>query len=140
MNELRIGVVGYCPPSRFDKAEAIRMIREAYNKIDIQNPNILKVVVSGLTNIGVPALAYKEAVQRGWRTAGIACEKANEYECFPVDEKIIIGNEWGDESQTFLKSIDVLLRIGMGRQSIKETVGMKAKGKPVFEYDLPALK
>src|SRR3989338_7335910 len=134
MNELRIGVVGYCPPSRFDKAEAIRMIREAYNKIDIQNPNMLKVVVSGLTNIGVPALAYKEAVQRGWRTAGITCEKANEYECFPVDEKIIIGNEWGDESQTFLKSIDVLLRIGMGRQSIKETVGMKAKGKPVFEY------
>lgn len=139
-NELRIGVVGYCPPSRFDKTEAMRMIREAYDKIDMQNPRLSKAVVSGLTNVGVPALAYKEAVQRGWRTIGIACEKANEYECFPVDEKTIIGIEWGDESQTFLKSIDILVRIGIGKQSVMESEGMKAKGKPVFEYDLPVLK
>lgn len=140
MNELRIGVVGYCPPSKFDKAEAMRMIRSAYDKIGMQNPNMPKTIVSGLTNAGVPALAYKEAAARGWRTAGIACEKASEYKCFPVDEKIIAGNDWGDESQTFLNSIDVLIRVGIGKQSIRETEGMKAKGKPVFEYDLPALK
>lgn len=138
-NELRIGVVGYSS-QRFDKAEAMRMIREAYDKIDAQNPRLSKAVVSGLTNVGIPALAYQEAVQRGWRTIGIACEKANEYECFPVDEKTIIGIEWGDESQTFLKSIDVLVKVGGGKQSVMETAGMKARGKQVFEYDLPALK
>ena len=115
MNEVRIGVVGYCPPSRFDKAEAMRMIKDAYDKIGLQNPDAPKKVVSGLTNVGVLALAYKEAIVRGWKTAGIACSKANEYECFPVDEKVIVGNEWGEESQTFLNSIDVLVRVGGGQ-------------------------
>ncbi|HLD37442.1 MAG TPA: hypothetical protein VJA86_02555, partial [Candidatus Nanoarchaeia archaeon] len=69
-------------------------------------------------------------------TAGIACSKANEYECFPVDEKVIVGNEWGEESQTFLNSIDVLVRVGGGSQSKREILEAKANGKPVFEYDL----
>lgn len=135
MNEVRIGVVGYSA-QRFDKAEAMKMIIDAYDKIDLQNPDVPKKVVSGLTNVGMPALAYKEAAARGWKTAGIACSKANEYECFPVDEKIIVGNDWGEESQAFLNSIDVLVRVGGGNQSKRETLEAKTSGKPVFEYDL----
>lgn len=138
-NELKIGVAGYSA-QRFDIQEAQRMLREAYDQIDSQHPEISKAVVSGLTNIGIPALAYREAVSRGWRTVGIACSKASEYECFPVDERIIVGSEWGEESPRFLQTLDVLVRVGGGGQAKRETAEIKALGKPVFEYDLPAIK
>ncbi len=139
MDALKIGVVGYSA-QKFDEPEAIRMLREAYDSIDAQYSDKQKVVVSGLTDIGVPALAYREAQNRGWRTVGIACSKAREYACFSVDEEIIIGSEWGEESPTFLDSIDVLIRVGGGNQSKRETAETISRGKPVFEYELPALK
>src|SRR3989344_5592363 len=110
-NGLRIGVTGYSA-QKFDVAEATRMLKEAYDVLDRQYINRQKSVVSGLTDLGIPGLAYREAQLRGWRTVGIACSKAEEYECFPVNERVIVGDEWGQESETFLNSIDVLLRIG----------------------------
>lgn len=89
-----------------------------------------------MTNIGIPALAYQEAIKRNWKTIGIACTKASEYDLFPVDKKIIIGNEWGDESETFIDSIDILIRIGGGKQSLKETEIFKTLNKLVIEFDL----
>ncbi len=137
--ELRIGVVGYCPPSRFDGDEALRMLREAYDILDEEYPLAEKTVVSGLTDVGVLALAYREASDRGWRTVGIAPSKSAEYDCFPVDKAVIIGDEWGDESPTFLDAIDVLVRVGGGAQSLREAAEMRARGKRVIEYDLPRL-
>lgn len=137
MKEIRIGVVGYSPPTKFDETEATRILNKAYDNIERQYAGKPKAVVSGLTNFGIPALAYREAVLRNWRTVGIACSKAKSLECFPVDEEQIIGKEWGDESSTFLKSLDVLIRVGGGKQSIKETFEFKKTGRPVFEYDLP---
>lgn len=136
MDEIRIGVVGYSA-QKFDEIEAARFLREAYDNIDSCYTGRSKAVVSGLTDLGIPALAYRGAKERGWRTVGIACPKAGEYTCFPVDEKIIIGSEWGDESQTFLNSIDVLVRVGGGKQAMRETAEFRGKGKPVIEYDLP---
>ncbi len=138
-NKLRIGVVGYCPPTKFDEKEARRMIIDAYNKIEAQYPTILKVVISGLTNVGVLKIAYEEAIKRNWKTVGIACNKAMEHELFPVDEKIIAGDNWGDESPTFLSNIDIIVRIGVGKQSIVETEEAKKFGKLAFEYNLPVL-
>lgn len=132
----RIGVVGYSARG-FDEAKALILLKTAYDTIEHEFPSSTKVVVSGLTDVGIPAVAYREAVQRGWRTVGIASAKAMEYRLFPVDERIIVGNEWGDESPTFLQSIDVLVRIGGGIQSLAESYQMKQSGKPVFEYDLP---
>lgn len=139
MGELRIGVVGYSA-QKFDEAEARRMIIEAYDTFDARYLDKSKVVVSGLTDLGIPALAYREAVRRGWRTVGIACSKAANYDCFSVDERIIVGNNWGDESPTFLDSIDVLVRVGGGNQSMNETAEMRTRSKPIIEYDLPAQK
>lgn len=135
MLELKIGVVGYSA-QKFDESEAIKLLKEAYDFLDQQYTDRCKVIVSGLTDLGIPALAYREAVQRGWKTIGIACSKAYDYECFPVDEKILVGDDWGDESQTFLDSIDVLVRVGGGKQAIKETTEMKSRGKQVIEYNL----
>jgi hypothetical protein len=89
-----------------------------------------------LTDIGVPAIAYRESVKRGWKTIGIACEKANEYKQFSCDQKIIIGKEWGDESDEFISMIDILVKIGGGKQSTEECKKAKAKGIKVIEYDL----
>ena len=144
--EARIGVVGYSA-QKFDEAEATRLLRRAFNGIDYGFDRRFYfgpvAVVSGLTDLGIPALAYREAVSRGWRTIGIACSKAVEYPCFPVDKRIIVGDNWGDESPTFLNSIDFLVRVGGGKQAMREAAEFrKMKGNREFavaEYDLPAL-
>ena len=135
MGELRIGVVGYSGQP-FDHDKGRQLLDEAYDQLEARYPDQAKAVVSGLTDVGIPALAYRAAVERGWRTVGIACAKASKYECFPVDEKHIIGQNWGDESSTFLASIDILVRVGGGKQALQETADMKAEGRPVLEYDL----
>ena len=139
--KLRIGVVGYCPPTKFNETKAKEMISEAYDRLDCANPYRNKIIVSGLTNVGILKLSYEEAQRRNWKTAGIACKKAYDFKdnWFPVDEEpIIVGENWGDESPTFLDSIEVLVRVGGGKQSLSEIAEMKSRGKQVIEYNLPA--
>ena len=139
IKELRIGVVGYSG-QKFNTIKALNLIRKAYDNINSLYPKESKTIVSGLSNLGIPAIAFREAIKRKWRTVGISCSKASKFTCFPVDEKIITGTEWSEESPVFLNSIDILVRVGGGNQSITETAEMKRRGKPVFEYDLPAKK
>lgn len=115
------------------------MIIDAYDKVAAQFPNHEIVIVSGLTNVGVLKIAYEEAKIRKWRTVGIACKRAEEHPLFHVDEKIIVGENWGDESPGFIEAIDGIIRIGTGKQSVRETELVKGKGLPSFEYDLPVL-
>lgn len=139
MKEFNVGVVGYCPPTKFDEVEARILVVDAYSRIQDQFGDREIVIVSGLTNVGVLAIAYAEATKRGWQTVGIACERAREHPHYPVDEKIIVGENWGDESTTFLAELDAIVRIGVGKQSIREAEVIKNKGLPTFEYDLPVL-
>jgi len=139
MKEIKIGVVGYCPPTRFDETKARQMVCEAYSKLQAMFPEDTITIVSGLTNVGVLAIAYEEADRRGWKTVGVACRKAMEHPLYAVDEKIIEGENWGDESSTFLTLLDGMIRVGGGKQSLRETEVIKAAGKPVIEYELPAL-
>jgi hypothetical protein len=133
---MKIGIIGYSA-QKFDEDKA----REIINMLYDSNKNIPNItIVSGLTNIGIPKIAYEEAVKRDWKTVGIACEKANDYEIFPVDKKIIVGDDWGDESNTFLNSIDVLVKIGGGEQSKKEFEHAKEMGLKVFEFSLESKK
>ncbi|KYK27107.1 hypothetical protein AYK26_00205 [Euryarchaeota archaeon SM23-78] len=141
--KLRLGVVGYCPPAKFDVKKAEALVNQGYNRVVADFPDTENTVVSGLTNVGVLKIAYEQAKRRGWRTAGVACEKVYEFQdnWFPVDEKpVIIGENWGDESQTFLETIDVLLRVGGGIQSIREAIQTRAMGKPVYEYELEKIE
>ncbi|MFY9222919.1 MAG: hypothetical protein WAQ98_09630 [Blastocatellia bacterium] len=137
LNELRVGVVGYSS-KQFDLQLASQLIKNAFDKVDKEYANHKKIIISGLTDLGIPSLAYKEACKRRWKTIGIACSKATEHKCFPVDKKIIVGTQWGEESATFLDLIDILIRVGGGEQAKKETDLMKKKGKLVIEYDLVA--
>jgi hypothetical protein len=141
--DLRIGVVGYCPPTKFDEKKALDLIRTAYDVISEDFPSYKKTIVSGVTNLGVLKIAYEEGRRRGWKTAGVACRKAFDFRdnWFPLDEEpIIIGNNWGDESETFLKSIDILVRVGGGNQSLDETKRTKILGKRTYEFELPIIK
>ena len=133
MKNLRIGVVGYSD-KKFDITQARKYLVEAFDKIVRRYPDHTFSVVSGLTDLGIPSLAYREATSRGWQTVGIASEKAREFPLFPVDESIISGENWGDESPLFLSSIDILLKIGGGKQSEREFNTFKG---PRIEYSLP---
>ena len=131
-----LGVVGYCPPSRFDEEAARRMVNEGFDKVAATHPNTEINVVSGLTHVGVLGIAYEEAQKRGWRTTGIACKKAQEHRLFPVDEQQIVGENWGDESKTFIASIDGILRVGGGPQSKREVGMVRDKGGETIEFEL----
>ncbi|MCK4260816.1 MAG: hypothetical protein KAX49_17700 [Halanaerobiales bacterium] len=136
MNNLRIGIIGYSA-QRFNKRKARKYIKRVFDFIDKQYIHTWKTVVLGLTDLGIPALAYREAVKKGWQTEGIACDKAFDYLCFPVNRTIIIGVDWGDESKVFLESLNILIRIGGGKQSIREIKMAKdIQHIKIFEYDL----
>ncbi|CAF0713517.1 unnamed protein product [Brachionus calyciflorus] len=131
---INVGVVGYSA-TKFDKLKGANLVKKAFDELEKQfGSNI--AIVSGYTNIGIPALAYQEAAKRGWKTVGIACKRAKNYDCFQCEEVVIVGNKWGDESETFIDYISVLIKIGGGRQSIKELEMAKFKNKIIFEYKL----
>jgi len=129
---MNVGFIGFSS-AKFDESRAKRIIKQVFDKIAKYNPKI----VSGLTNVGIPGLVYAEADKRGLYTIGIACEKANEYECFDVEERVIVGKEWGDESQAFLDEINVLIKIGGGKQSKQE---FKEFSGPKFSFDLKEIE
>ena len=141
---MRIGVVGYSAQA-FDKEEANLLLIEALMEIpEVRDETVwphskIIQIVSGLTQLGIPAIAYSLAKKFSWKTIGIACEKAYKYECFPCDRAHIIGQNWGDESAAFLASIDVLIRIGGGPQSMRECEMAKGLGIPVIVRELAAV-
>lgn len=133
----RIGVVGYSS-AYFDRAEAQKKFETLLSQQVKKAPSGSKIaIVSGLTNVGIPAIAYQVAEEKGYYTVGYACKKAEDFALYPVDDKNIIGSDWGDESDEFLSNIDSLIRIGGGKQSEEETKKAKELGLPVAEKDLP---
>ncbi|MBU0667040.1 MAG: hypothetical protein ABIC91_00920 [Nanoarchaeota archaeon] len=165
MKPVRIGVAGYCPPTKYNKNKALQYLEEAFDKVENDFPDREIIIVSGVTNVGVLAQAYALATKKGYKTGGVTSEKAAEYELFSTTEKpIIVGKEWGAESPVFIHGIDAIkdvdvdpekvfeysghphygldamIRIGLGPQSIRETNMLKSMGKPTYEFDLPKFK
>ncbi len=136
---LAIGVTGYSG-QKFDADRADALLKEALDTVAAAHPGRSYTLLSGLTDVGIPALAYRQAAARGWRTVGVACPKAAEYECYPVDETTIVGSEWGDESETFLARCDVLVRVGGGGQAHREATAFADRGGRVYEYELDAIR
>lgn len=137
MEKLSVGVMGYSG-AKFNKDRAKQLISEAFDQVVKEYPAHKIIIVSGYTNIGIPALAYAEAIKRGWKTIGVACARANDpdSEVFPCDSVFIVGENWGDESATFLEMCQFFIRVGGGKQSLRETAEAKAEGKTVLEYEL----
>jgi hypothetical protein len=123
---MKIGVVGYSA-GKFDPSKATKLLDKGLTKLESGMNEPCEMLVSGWTDMGIPALAYRIARKKGWKTKGIACGKASEYTCFPCDEVDVVGKEWGDESDTFLNDIDAMLRVGGGKQSLEEVEKFKQR-------------
>ena len=106
---LRVGVMGRSVQS-LDEDQARKYLLEAFNPIKAKEGRNVEIV-SGWLWLGIPGVAYEIATAFGWNTVGVACAKAKDYECFPCDRVIIVGDEWGDESEYFLNSIDLLIKV-----------------------------
>jgi len=137
--EMRVGFVGFSG-AKFDEEKAKELIVQAFNKLEEDFEDAELVIVSGLTDMGIPALVYREAATRGYNTVGVACKQAEDCEVYPVDESIIYGKDWGDESEVFLDMLDAFVRVGGGPQSKKELKMAKEKDLPIYEYDLEEIK
>lgn len=134
----RIGVVGPGPDTRFDAQRARALLERALDTIVASVPDSSFEIVAGFTDTGMNAIAYREARRRGYRTAGVACERAKEHPIYPCDRRIIVpGDTWGVESARFLSEIDVLVRIGGGEQSRAEARMAQLRRMPLLEYELP---
>ena len=138
---MKLGIVGYSEGT-FDEDEARRLILLGICHAEMKSNKPVTHVVSGLTDQGVPGLAYHMAADPEYGpmiTVGIACSKASDYPCFPVDDKIIVGKQWGDESDTFLNYIDALVRVGGGKQSLAEAKKFREikPNAPIVEFELP---
>ena len=140
---LRVGVAGYCPPSVFDVKLAKQMLNAMFDRALSEHQGVAEVeVISGLSYVGVPALAYDIAEERGFKLRGIAPTAALPYPRHKDCSVEIVGEKFGDESVTFIHSIDILIRLGGGPQTLKETRMFKElhkKGKNrLYEEELYA--
>jgi hypothetical protein len=128
MQRLRIGVVGFSR-EQFDQPAARAALRECVDRaLAVANTTPDRAeLVSGLTNQGVPRLAYELAKELGIRTVGVSAKQALRVRAgvFPVDERVIVGERFGDESEAFLARIDVLIRVGGGAQSRGEVAAFR---------------
>ncbi|MCO6007250.1 hypothetical protein NE236_19910 [Actinoallomurus purpureus] len=141
MWDLRVGVIG--PGDEFDTDQARVMVTRAFDDIAARYPRKLVTVVAGLANSGMDQIAYEEARGRRWDTAGIACDMLAERDWFPVDEVLdIVPGHWGAERPRFLRSIHVLIRVGVLYTlpaEAEELEQLKTQGRlVVLDYELPA--
>lgn len=141
---ITVGVVGYSDLHDDQKTEAQEFLETTLKAITDRYPNVPKELIAGLTDYGVPALAYSIVTEinktRGevWRTVGIAPEIAQDMRQFPVDEKVIAGEKWGEDSPTFKDRVKhILIRVGGGRQARHETEELREAGVEIIEHELP---
>ncbi len=126
---MKIGIVGYSS-KHIDEQLGIQLLSQELSKITSSSKATGTIkIVTGLTNIGIPKLAYQIADQQHYIKIGISAQQAHQVKCgvYPVDKEIIVGEVFGDESQTFVDYIDYLVRIGGGKQSAHEVRLFKEK-------------
>lgn len=119
---MKIGVVGFSQHN-IDEDLARNILSKSFQQLIERHPHHVPIeIVSGLTNIGIPRIAYQIADELGFITIGISAERAKQVRCgvYPVHRRIIEGKEFGDESLIFIDYIDCLIRVGGGKQSHHE--------------------
>ena len=144
--EINIGFIGYSD-TKFDKKIAKQIIYDIFQIIERKyctddNLNTKINIITGATNLGIPAIVYEiannENIKYGkWFTlVGVMAKEGYQYELYPCDEIYSYGENFGDESEEFINRLDILYKIGGGKQSIKEFQMANDKGIEVYEYSL----
>jgi hypothetical protein len=140
---VNIGFVGYSD-SKFDKKYAQKLIDAVFDKIENEfcNTSELVNIITGATNLGIPKMVYDKANEENIRLGkrfnlvGVMAKEGYEYELYPCDIIYAYGKNFGDESKEFISMLDLFIKIGGGKQSIKELSMAKEKGIPTIEYSL----
>lgn len=130
---MKIGVVGYINNNKFNKNEAIDLIQKVFNELDHKFKDIK--LVSGLSYTGIPGIAYEVADDLGWNLIGIAPYEVFNYQLYDVDKYFIVGKFFGDESDVFLKNIDMLITFGGGNQTKDEVKKFQERYPNKFCYE-----
>lgn len=125
-----IGFVGYSV-MEFDDGMAQEVVDHILNSLE---PN--SVIVTGATKIGIPHMVVNSARKLGMKTIGVMPKEGYETGLSKVDQLVVDGEKWGDESAKFIDMIDALYSIGGGRQSTKEILMAEEKGIPVQVMEL----
>lgn len=137
-NELyKIGVVGFSDENKMhpDTYTLLANLIKQICETDVKKNSF--VFVGGYTNTGINRILYDCCKTNGVLIGAICSGKHKEYECWPdVDYLEVIGNEWGDESESFVNSLDLIIRIDGGEQSHSEILMAKEKDLQVEEFDL----
>lgn len=92
------------------------------------------VISSGATMEGVPKIIYDICAQEGITAMGVACEKAFNYPLGTMKYLVIEGQNWGDESPSFLKTSDELVLLGGGGQAKREAIAASQEGKKIAVF------
>ncbi len=119
--KIKIGVVGFSR-NQFDKEEAYQKLFKYITELTASVDKSWIEIVSGYTASGVPLLAYQIADKLGFETVGISARQALNVKSgrYPVQKLMLVGKRFGDESEKFVEYIDILIRIGGGKQSRHE--------------------
>ena len=92
------------------------------------------VISSGATNEGVPKIIYDLCGSLGISAMGVTSAKAYDYPLGKMDYLIVMGNDWGEESPTFLNTSDEFIMLGGGGQAKREAIAAAASGKGVTVF------
>jgi hypothetical protein len=112
---------------------ATKYTQEAYETIfalldQILPPNVKLALATGFTDIGINRIAHRWAWERGIPVIGVACDKCWEHPVWIVHHKIIVGKEWGEESERFVSILNALVQFSETPQANKEAEMALTKG------------
>jgi hypothetical protein len=146
---VKVGVVGFSG-TPFDEAHARQALREILSLFQGQQE---VEIVSGWSNIGIPRIAYEEAEKLGiGRLVGLAPRAVRAQPCglYSVHKEMLVGETFGDESQTLVDYCDVMVRVGGGPQAFREVAmfrerltreaGADVATNRIHEIDMSALQ
>ena len=104
MADVVVLLAGWCPPTVVDETLSDGAIISALDLINKLHFGEDITLVSGLTDVGIMRVGYRFARNLGWTLFGVTSGKAisKGYPLFEVDHQEIIGDNWGDESESFI--------------------------------------
>ncbi len=128
-----VGVVGFSGSWRHNPRRDAEQVAHAtlLRLLQAARERTTPWCVSGATDLGVPALAYRAADALGLPTVGVTAAAARSYPLARLDHLVIVGRRFGDESSAFVDLCDELWMIGGGPQSEAEVRLAASMGKPI---------
>jgi len=139
-----VGVAGFSgqwSPAKLEADPALKAaagaateaLREHLKKLKDEHGDNL-IVSSGATMEGVPKIIYDICAEEGIAAMGVACEKAFNYPLGTMKYLVIEGQNWGDESPSFLKTSDEFVLLGGGGQAKREAIAASQEGKQIAVF------